>query len=331
MNKPVIHDSFWVRNRKTGGALLQIVLKRKIGHIVRALLLIGLAFLIIQPVLDKLFISIMAENDLYDTTILLIPRHPSLEAYSVSLMLLEFNTAFWNSLWVCVSGAIVQVAAATLVAYGFARFDFPLKRLWYACVILIIIIPPQTISSSLFVHFTFFDVFGIIKAITGNTFNLRSTPISYYMLSATCMGLRNGLYIFMLRQFFRAVPKSLEEAAYVDGCSSFKTFYRIMLPQGIPVIASCLLFSFVWQWTDIFYTRLTLPFANHMLAIRLSSVAEVFRTYIDTQTEMATPPVALLQQMISTSMLIVIAPLLIIYIIAQRAFVESITATGLKD
>ena len=78
-------------------------------------------------------------------------------------------------------------------------------------------------------------------------------------MSLTCMGLKNGLYIYMMRQYFKGIPTSLEEAAYVDGCGTFHTFVKIMLPDAMPTIASCFLFSFVWQWTDIFYTRLFLP------------------------------------------------------------------------
>ena len=66
-------------------------------------------------------------------------------------------------------------------------------------------------------------------------------------MSAGCMGLKNGLYIFMIRQYFRNIPKELEEAAYVDGCGTLKTFVRIMLPDAKPILTSCFLFAFVWQ------------------------------------------------------------------------------------
>ena len=115
----------------------------------------------------------------------------------------------------------------TLVGYGFARFEFPLKSFWFACVMLIILVPPQTISTSLHLHFRFFDIFGIKEMLTGESWNLRGSVLPYYMMSAGCMGLKNGLYIFLIRQFFRTIPKDLEEAAYVDGCGTLKTFIRI--------------------------------------------------------------------------------------------------------
>ena len=95
-------------------------------------------------------------------------------------------------------------------------------------------------------------MFGLIEAIRGETLNLRGSVLPYYLMSAGCMGLKNGLYIYMTRQFFRNQPKELEEAAYVDGCGTLRTFFRIMLPDAKPIITSCFLFSFVWQWTDSF-------------------------------------------------------------------------------
>ena len=72
------------------------------------------------------------------------------------------------------------------------------------------------------------------------------------------MGLKNGLYIYMIRQFFRNIPKEMEEAAYVDGCGMLETFVKIMLPDAKPILTSCFLFAFVWQWTDSFYSKMFL-------------------------------------------------------------------------
>jgi len=226
--------SFWARNRKSGGYLLRKTVRRKGYQLIRFLLLFGLCFMIIQPLLDKLSVSFMAERDLYDSTVISIPRHLTTANYSLaaSKILLNYGTTFLNTLIVSLAVSVLQIAACTLVGYGFARFEFPFKKFWFAAVIITVIIPPQTISSSLYLHFNFFDIFGIFKATTGSSLNLRGSPIPYALMSATCMGLKNGLYIYMIRQFFTGIPKSLEEAAYVDGCSIFKTFWRVILPDG---------------------------------------------------------------------------------------------------
>lgn len=325
-------ERFWVRNRKSGGMLLRQESKRMFGSLVRFLMLFGLCFLILQPVLDKISVSFMMQKDLYDTTIIVVPRNLTTENYHLSAYLLNLDTSLLNTAMISLVTAFLQILACTLVGYGFARFEFPLKKFWFACVVLVIVIPPQTISSSLYLHFRYFDVLGIFTRLYGAPLNLKGSSLPYLMLSITAMGLKNGLYIFMIRQYFKSIPYSLEEAAYVDGASTLGTFFRVLLPQAVPILVSCFLFAFVWQWTDIFYTRLFLPTANtHYLSIRLSGMAESLRSYVATKMGLSIPPVGYIMQIISTGVLIVIIPLLMIYLFAQRFFIESITATGLKD
>ena len=242
----------------------------------------------------------------------------------------NFKIVQRNALIVSLAVSVLQIAACTLVGYGFARFEFPFKKFWFAAVIITVIIPPQTISSSLYLHFNFFDIFGIFKATTGSSLNLRGSPIPYALMSATCMGLKNGLYIYMIRQFFTGIPKSLEEAAYVDGCSIFKTFWRVILPDAVPILVSCFLFSFVWQWTDTFYSKLFLGNIK-LLSLEASTVADRLNSYVSIQLGLSGgASMGYQQQMVSTATLMLVAPLLVLYLFAQRSFVESIAASGIK-
>ena len=326
---PMRHKSFRERNRQSQGYLLKSE-SRKIGYrVVRFFLLFAICFLILHPLLDKFSVSVMEERDLYDSSITIFPRHLTWENYEITAQQIYFGKALLNTAWICALVSVLQVAACTLVGYGFARFEFRLKKLWFAAVILIIIVPPQTISTSLYLHFRYFDLFGLIPLFNGGeSINLRGTSLPYYLMSMTCMGLKNGLYIFMLRQFFSGVPQSLEEAAYVDGCSVFRTFWQVLLPEAFPVIVSCLLFSFVWQWTDTFYSRLFLG-GNTLLSMQISGIADRIGNYFATQLNISTT-LGRRQQFVSTATLMVIAPLLVIYLFAQRSFVESISTSGMK-
>ncbi len=323
--------SFWDRNRRSNGYLL----KRRIGEIavsvIRALLMFGLCFMIIQPMLTRFGTSLMKEKDLYDSTIILLPRHVTLDNYRIVAELTDFPNSMINTLWVSIVVSICQVIACTIVGYGFGRFEFPLKKFWFACVVMLIIIPPQTIQAALYVTFSNFDIFGIIKAITGSTVNLRSSLLPYIMMSLTCMGLKNGLFIYMLRQYFKSVPESLEEAAYVDGCGTLHTFVKIMLPDAVPTIASCFLFSFVWQWTDLFYTRNFLSGYN-MLSVRMSTMASRMGRYFSSDaTQAVVVPNGRQLQLISIAVLVCCIPLIILYCFTQRTFVESLAMTGSKE
>jgi len=363
------NKNFWDRNRRSGGYLL----KKRLGQIaisvIRGLLLFGLCFMIIQPLLTRFSMGIMQEKDLYDSTIILLPRNVTLDNYRIVAELTDLKTigggwtfrAMLNTLWVSLLISACTIISTTLVAYGFARYEFPGKKFWFACVIAVIIIPPQTIQSALYMNFASFDILriftlfgvnaeglsfgqrllsvvdgtgtGLIELLTGSTLNLRANVSAYVIMSLTCMGLKNGIYIYMMRQYFQGIPTSLEEAAYVDGCGTMHTFVKIMLPDALPTIASCFLFSFVWQWTDIFYTRLFLPitsistYSNQMA----SMVTKMGRYFSADAANAVVVPNARQQQLISIAVLICSIPLVILYIFTQRTFVESLAMSGSKE
>ena len=322
---------FWARNRRSEGYLLKRRIKSIAISVARALLMFGLCFMIIQPMITRLSTSFMEERDLYDSTIILLPRHVTLENYKIVADLTLLPDSMINTLWISIVISICQVVAATLVSYGFARFEFPLKKFWFACVVLLIIVPPQTIQTALYATFSRFDIFGIITAITGSTINIRSSIWPYIMMSLTCMGLKNGLFIYMLRQYFKSVPESLEEAAYVDGCGTLHTFVKIMLPDAVPTIASCFLFSFVWQWTDLFYSRNFLSGFN-LYAVQMSTMVSRMGRYFATDGQQAiVVPNGRQLQLITIAVLICCVPLIILYCFTQRTFVESLAMTGSKE
>jgi len=320
---------FWERNEASGGILLRETIKKYALSIFRALLLFGMCFLILQPIFNKIAVSFMSERDLYDTTVVLIPKHFTFDNYKLTAKLLEYSTSLFNTIWVSALVSIIQVFMCALVGYGFARFDFPFKNFWFFCVLLVIIIPPQTISTSLYLHFHYFDIFGIFKAITGQSLNLRSSMLPYILMCLGCMGLKDGLYIFMIRQYFRGFPYELEEAAYVDGCGTFSTFMKIMLPGAKPILTSCFLFSFVWQWTDSFYTELFLGKIK-MLSSEISGIADRLQTYLTLTLGERMVTQAYEQQIVATGVIMIIIPLIILYLFVQKQFVESLTTTGVK-
>ena len=323
--------TFWERNKLSGGYLLQKVVTQRAVSIIRFILLFGMCFLILQPIFNKISVSFMTEKDLYNPIVVSIPEHFTTGNYRLAAELMSYKQAVLNSLIVSLTVAALQIAVCTLVGYGFARFEFPLKKFWFAMVILVILIPPQTIASSLHLHFRYFDVLGLFKLITGDSINLRGSKLPYYLMSAGCMGLKNGLYIYMIRQYFRNIPGDLEEAAYVDGCGTLKTFIRIMLPQATPIITSCFLFSFVWQWTDSFYSNLFLGKIQR-LSSQLTSIVDKFGIYLTKMNGGASvvAPIGYSNAILSTGMLLAILPLIVLYIFCQRLFVESLASTGVK-
>ena len=319
-------------NKRSGGYLFKAGVKKWTVSIVRGLLIFGLCFMIIQPMLIRFSASLMQDTDLYDSTVNLLPKHVTLENYGIVAQLTSFPTSMINTVWTSLLVSVLQVAACTLVGYGFARYNFPLKKLWFGCVVAIIIVPPQTIATPLFMNFVNFDIFGIFRALTGKPIRLLDNITPYLLMSATCMGLKDGLYIYMLRQYFQGIPKSLEEAAFVDGCSTLRTFRTIMLPDAMPTILSCFLFSFVWQWTDLFYTRNFIARSMTVYSTELASILTRMSRFFSADANVATVvPPARQQQLVSIGVLICCIPLIILYIFTQRTFVESIAMSGSKE
>lgn len=300
-----------------------------IWKLVRAVIIFGLCFVILYPLIQKVSVAFMAEEDLLDSTVVYIAKHFTLDNFKMAWQGMYFTESFVNTLVISLMSAILQLISCTLVAYGFARFQFPFKRFWFAMVLLTMIVPPTTIMLPQYINFRYFDVFGIIKALTGESVNLINSPYPNILLSITSTGFKNGLYIYMLRQYFKGFPKELEEAAYVDGAGRVRTFITIMLPGSVSMMVTVFLFSFVWQWTDTFYTSLYMN-ESRVLSNMLGSLSyNVAAQYGSVAGSISFVSSSYLSMVNNAGILLVIVPLLILYLVLQKQFVESIARSGL--
>lgn len=297
--------------------------------IVRGVIVIGICFTILQPLFLKFSVSFMNESDLYDASVKYIPKHFTLSNYQLAISGMNYGTVFVRTVLLSVAVSLLQLFSCLLVAYGFARFRFPLKKLLFGCVILTMIVPPQVIMLPLFMKYRFFDIFGIFEALTGSSVNLIDTYWPFLIQAVTTMGLRNGLYIYMLRQYFKNMPKELEEAACVDGCGRLRTFFQIMLPSTVPMMVTVFLFGFVWQWTDSFYTSLYLN-KTQVMSTALSSLAvNVYSQYEGYGGTMSFISPGFVSMINNTGTVLAIIPLIVLYVFCQRYFVEGIERSGI--
>ena len=304
--------------------------------LVRFVFLTGFAFVILYPVVTLVSKAFMHQQDLYDNTVLWIPKHFTLENIEFAWKSMDFPAAFKNSMLVVTATAVLQTVATMMAGYGFARFNFPLKKVFFAMVLLSIVLPPQLMMIPQYMHFKNFDFLGIIQAVSGKPANLLGSPWPFFILSATGFGIRNGLFIYLFRQAFRAMPKETEEAALVDGANHFRVFTQIMVPNAMGIIATVLLFSVVWQWNDTFYSGLftgntkMLPqafdlfnsYLRDFTGGRAESVVENISRY-----DLTDPNV--LKLLRNSAVFLIMAPLLAFYAVLQRFFVEGIERSGL--
>lgn len=304
-NEEVITWDRWKRkNLNLGGV------GRFCWYIVRLVLILGISFMILYPFLVKGIVSFMSTNDIADNTVMYLPREGSTYFIQKAIMSMDFWPALLNTTLLSLGVAVLQLFVSTMVGYGFARFKFWGKNILFLLVILMLIVPSQTITLPLYVNLSNF---------LGTGISFINSPLALLFLAATGLGLKNGLYIYMMRQFFRGMPKELEMSAYIDGAGHFRTFFSIMLPNASNMMITIFLFAFTWQWTDTTYNSMLIPdlkiLSNTIMNAMNSSSEDLLQA----------------QALVDTSSLLLILPLLIVFLFAQRYFIQSIERSGLVE
>lgn len=294
--------------------------------IVRYLLVLGISFVILYPLLVKLTVSFMTEKDLMDLTVKWIPRSLTLENYQAALKALRLESALPNSMFYTVGVTAVQLLTCTLAAYGFARYPYPGSRAVFALLIFTLVVPPQTYISALYVQFRFFDPFGLITMIAGKE-GIVNTMWPFMLRALLCQGIRNGLYIYLMVQYFRNLPSELEEAANVDGAGIGKIFFRIILPNSVPILVTVGVLSVVWQWNDSFFTSM-LASQMDFLATNVGNISNLLRESTGT-TDFLQQDTAKISAAKNAAAMLMSAPILAFFIAVQKSFSENLARTGI--
>ena len=303
-----------------------------IWKIFRFLLLIGICYIFLFPVIYMLSVAVRGPDTVNDPSVVWIPREFSLDSIKTAIDILEYPRAITTTLIIAVASTVGSLISCSLAGYGFARFKFREKNIAFALVMLTIIVPPQTTIISSFVNYRNFDCFGILKLVhlifpsVDAGINLINTPWTFILPAFFGAGLRAGLFIYIFRQFFAGMPKDLEEAAMIDGCGALRTFVQVMLPLAKSAFITVLLFSFVWHWND--YVQAAMYFNdNQPISVMLNQMqsllqdAKLFNVVTNTRDEIRT--------YLQAGCLLTILPPLVLYIFTQRFFTESIERTGI--
>lgn len=308
------------------------LVKRWLWIVVRFVLIFGIAFVIIYPILLKLSIAFKSMDDLYDPTVIWVPKVFTLDNFKLVFEAMNYPRVLLNTLLLSSGVMLLQTITCVLAGYGFARVKFKGSGLLFGAVIFTILVPSNTIMIPLYLNFKNFDVFGVIELIRGKPANLINTYWPFIISAILGMGVKTGLYVYIFRQFFKGIPREIEEAAYVDGAGYFTTFSRVILPNAIPAMVTVMLFSFVWQWNDSFFTNMYLNEPKVMSSM-MSSSGYAIATYLSGGDQAATASYVqdpfFMSMMMNTSVLMAILPLIILYLFVQRHFVESVERSGL--
>jgi len=288
--------------------------------LLRAVLMVGLSFMVLFPLFVKFMASIKSAGDLADPSIIFFPRNPSFQSYKIVFEAVEYPKTILYTIFFTGIISVLQCFSCVLTGYGLARFNFRGKGAVFAMTVFTLVVPPQTILLPLFIRFKYFSLFNLFRysgEFSGT--DLTGTVLPVILLALTANAFKNGLYIFLLRQHFKNMPGVLEEAAYIDGCGPLKTFWKIMLPGSRPMLLAVFLFSFVWQWNDVYYAQ-TLNPQSGLLANKMFGMSFDF---IGTSS-------AILNRFLEfPKFILLIVPLLVLYLFTQRFFTESIENSGI--
>lgn len=298
-------------------------LKSFILALFQIIIIVGICYVILGPIIGIISSSFFSDADNYNPMVYLIPQEPTLERYKIAMQYLNYWKTMAASLLYSLSLMVIQVIICSMVGYGFARFNFPFKKVLFACVVVMIVVPTNTIMLPLYMTFAKFDVLGIISAVKGAPVNLLSTPIPMYIMTLFGCGLRSGLYIYIFNQFFRGLPKEIEEAAFMDGAGTWYTYFRIMLINALPSVVTVAIFSMVWQYNDTFYAKLFLISDNIVISKKISTI----EASISNVEKILDPNI--LELFLDAGIVLIMIPIVIIYVALQKQFIEGVERSGI--
>ena len=279
-------------------------------------LLAGISFIFLYPLLQMIANSFMSLEDLIDPTVIWLPSKLVFSNYQKAIEVLNYWKVLRVSITVALWPTIIGVASSAVIGYGFARHDFPGKKVWLFILVAVFLLPTLLMSIPTYVIYNELKMLESLKA--------------YIYPALTGFGLRQSVFILIFYQFFRMVPSELCESAEVDGANSAQIFFKIAIPMVIPAFIICVLYSFVWYWNE---TTLAITYFKGKyttLQIALSQFESIYRHLFPSgNIGLGSANEMFNQGVLFAGTTLSILPLIILYIFTQRWFVESADRAGI--
>ena len=266
------------------------------------LVIIVLALAMLYPVIWLIMASFKDGTVIFSDPSL-IPREPTLRNYATGwrgIGIVTFRTFFINSFIICVLCVAANAVFCSITAYAFARLRFALKKVWFALMMLTLMLPSHVTTIP---RYVIFRSFGWIDTFL---------PFVVPKLFAI-----DAFFIFLLVQFIRSLPKDLDESARIDGCGKLGIYIKIILPLSVPALITTVLFTFLWTWDDFFNQLLYLNSPSNF------TIPLGLRLFLDATGISSWGP------MFAMSVLSLL-PCFILFFTLQKYFVQGIATTGMK-
>lgn len=278
-------------------------------------LLICIGFVFLYPFLYMFINSFMSPEDLMNPAVSWIPSAPYFENYVKAFRTLDFGRSFVNSLYISLVAAVLQTAVAAVTGYGLARFQVKAKGLIFVLILMTFVLPVETLLIPRYVMF--------------NSYKLLGTPLATWLSAFTGQGLKSAVFILVFWQLFSSYPVSLDEAAELDGAGKYRVFVRIALPIAKPGLVLSMLFSFVWYWNETRQAGLFFGENIKTLPMKLSSFAASYASLYEGAGEAVDAAMSINEAVTLAGTMLSCLPILLLFVILQRQFVESIEKSGI--
>lgn len=300
-------------------------------NIFRYLFFLCVSYILLYPFIYIIVNSIKGLSDTYDATVKWVPKNISFDNFVYAFKVFDVKNTLLNTFVYEIVASLIQFCSCAVAAYGISRFNIKGKGILSALMIVSMLVPPLMLIIPNYVNFSQMDIFGILgllSKIIGKDIrpNIIGTVGSFYLPSLFGVGLKGGLFIYIFSQFFKGLPKELEEAAEIDGAGAWRIFLSIVLPSSGSAIITVLLFSIVWHWNDYYLAQMyVLDNPTFSVAINNfgpNTVSAVLGLDIKSATLLTTP-------ILLAGCLMFVLPLIVFFLIIQRKFMASIARTGL--
>lgn len=272
-------------------------MKGRLADILAFAVLLAGAVLMVAPFLWMISTSLKPAAEQFDMR--LIPATPSLANYPKIFELMPFHLLLWNSVKIAAISTFGQLLTCSMAAFVFAVVRFPGRNVLFVLLLITLMIPAQITAIPQFIIF--------------KTLGLYGTQAPLYLPSF----LGGAFGTFLMRQYFQTIPLELAEAARIDGASLARIFFTIYLPLSKPALAAFAIFAFLFSWNDLFSALIYLP--SDLEQTTLTVGLALFQTQYAAQ-----------WPLMMAAALVSVAPMILVFILAQRHFVSGIAATGLK-
>jgi len=280
------------------------------------ILLVGISFIFLYPLLQMVATSFMSLPDLVDPTTVWIPKDMTFRNYVRAIEALDAWNALGDSMIVTIVPTVLVVASSALVGYGFSAYDFPLKKVFVALLVAIFLIPTILMAIPTYVIYRDLGFLDSLKAFT--------VPA---MLG---FGFRQTIFILIFYQFFNMIPNELKEAAEIDGASAMGVFFRIAIPMTLPAFLITSLYAFVWYWNETSLALLYFPESYNTLPMAVIGFRTLYENLYPAGTVGLEGASDVFNQGVQfAGTLLSILPLLVLYLFAQKWFIEGVDRSGI--